>query len=83
MNKWSRMFLVPGMGHCMGGSAALDQFDMLSAIVDWVEKDKAPDSIISTGNAFPGRSRPLCPYPKYAHYKGSGDYEKAENFECR
>ena len=83
VNKWSRMFLVPGMGHCMGGSAALDQFDMLSAIVAWVEKDKAPDSIISTGNAFPGRSRPLCPYPKYAHYKGSGDPEKAENFECR
>jgi len=83
VQKWSRLFLVPGMGHCGGGAAALDQFDMLSAIVDWVENDKAPDSIISTGSAFPGRSRPLCPYPKYAHYKGSGDPENAENFECR
>jgi len=83
VNKWSRLFLVPGMGHCGGGAAALDQFDMLTAIVDWAENNKAPDSIISTGNAFPERSRPLCPYPKHAHYKGSGDPEDAENFECR
>lgn len=83
VNKWSRLFLVPGMGHCMGGAAALDQFDMLSAIIDWAENNKAPDSIISTGRAFPGRSRPLCPYPKHAHYKGSGDPENAENFECQ
>ncbi len=83
VNKWSRLFLVPGMGHCMGGAAALDQFDMLSAIVDWTENNKVPDSIMSTGRAFPGRSRPLCSYPKHAHYKGSGDPENAENFECR
>ena len=71
------------MGHCGGGAAALDQFDMLSALVDWVENKKAPDFIVSTGKAFPGRSRPLCPYPKHAHYAGSGDPEKAENFECQ
>jgi len=81
--KWSRHFLVPGMGHCGGGDATLDRFDMLTAIVDWVEKGVAPDSVIATGPAFPGRSRPLCPYPRHAHYKGSGDVEKAENFECR
>ena len=81
--KWSRHFLVPGMGHCGGGNAALDRFDMLTAIVDWVEKDAAPDAVIATGDAFPGRSRPLCPYPQHAHYKGSGDVEKAESFECR
>jgi feruloyl esterase len=71
------------MGHCGGGDATLDRFDMLTAIVDWVEKGVAPDSVIATGPAFPGRSRPLCPYPRHAHYKGSGDVEKAENFECR
>jgi feruloyl esterase len=81
--KWSRHFLVPGMGHCRGGDATLDEFDMLAAAVDWVEKGVAPDSIIATGPAFPGRSRPLCPYPRHAHYKGTGDVEKAENFECR
>jgi hypothetical protein len=83
VDQWSRLFLVPGMGHCRGGEAALDQFDMVSAIVDWVENGRAPDAVISTGSAFPGRSRPLCPYPKYAHYKGTGDPEKAESFECR
>lgn len=81
--KWSRHFLVPGMGHCAGGEQALDRFDLLTAVVDWVEKGVAPDSIVATGMAFPGRSRPLCPYPRHAHYKGTGDREKAENFECR
>ncbi|HJR69691.1 MAG TPA: tannase/feruloyl esterase family alpha/beta hydrolase [Gammaproteobacteria bacterium] len=79
---WSRLFLVPGMGHCAGG-AALDQFDLLSAIVDWVENDEAPDSVVATGRAFPGRSRPLCPHPQHAHYKGSGNPEDAASFECR
>jgi pimeloyl-ACP methyl ester carboxylesterase len=81
--EWSRLFLVPGMGHCQGGEAALDRFDMVKAIVDWVEKDVAPESVVATGRAFPGRSRPLCPHPKHAHYMGSGDREKADSFECR
>ena len=83
VRNWSRLFLVPGMGHCGGGTATLDRFDMLSAIVDWVEKDKAPDSVVATGAAFPNRSRPLCPYPQHAHYKGSGNSEDAASFECR
>ena len=37
----------------------------------------------ATGNPFPGRTRPLCPYPEYAHYKGSGDINVAANFVCR
>ena len=83
VHHWSRLFLVPGMSHCGGGPAALDRFDMLTALVDWVEKGTAPDSVIATGRAFPGRSRPLCPYPQHAHYKGTGDSEQAANFECR
>ncbi len=80
---WSRLFLVPGMGHCRGGEATLDQFDMLSAIVDWVENDRAPTRVTATGTSFPGRSRPLCPYPEHAQFTGRGDSEKAESFECR
>jgi feruloyl esterase len=71
------------MGHCGGGEAALDQFDMLSAVVDWVEHDRAPDSVVATGAAFPGRSRPLCPHPQHAAYKGTGNPEDAANFQCR
>jgi len=58
-------------------------FDLLSAVMNWVEKGTPPDSVIATGRAFPGRSRPLCAYPKYAHYEGQGDPEDAKNFECR
>ncbi len=79
--EWSRMFLVPGMAHC-GGGPSLDRFDMLSALVNWVEKGVAPDSVVATGKAFPGRSRPLCAYPKHAQYTGSGDSENAKNFRC-
>jgi hypothetical protein len=79
--QWSRFFFVPGMQHC-GGGPALDRFDMLSAVVDWVEKGEAPESVIATGKAFPGRSRPLCAYPKHAQYTGSGDTQDARNFRC-
>ena len=82
VSKWSQLYFVPGMGHC-GGGQALDQFDLLGAIVKWVERGTAPLSITATGNAFPGRSRPLCPYPKHAQYKGRGDTEDTHNFECR
>ena len=80
--QWSRIFLVPGMNHC-GGGPSLDQFDMLGAVVNWVEKGVAPDSVIATGKAFPGRSRPLCAYPTHAQYVGSGDAEAAQNFVCK
>ena len=82
VKNWSRLFLSPGMGHCQGG-ASLDTFDLLTALVDWVEKGTAPDAVTATGRAFPGRSRPLCAYPQHAQYKGSGDPQDARNFECR
>lgn len=82
VSDWSRLFLVPGMGHCGGGKLALDRFDMLSAIVDWVEQGHAPAHVTATGAAFPGRSRPLCPYPQHAQYNGRGNSESAVNFSC-
>lgn len=80
--KWSQFYFVPGMAHC-GGGPGLDQFDLLGALVEWVEKESPPKSVIATGRSFPGRSRPLCAYPKHAQYKGQGDTEDAKNFECR
>ena len=82
VSKWSQFYFVPGMGHC-GGGQALDQFDLLGAMVSWVENGVAPASVVATGKAFPGRSRPLCPYPKHAQYRGEGDTENAKNFEFR
>jgi feruloyl esterase len=73
-----RLFMVPGMEHCVGGPGS-SQFDHMAAIVDWVEKGKAPDSIIASR---PGRTRPLCPYPQIAKYKGTGSTDDAQNFVC-
>jgi feruloyl esterase len=81
--RFARLFLVPGMGHCDGGDATLDKFDLLGALVDWVEQGKAPQSIIATGESLPGRGRPLCAWPAYARYKGAGDVNDAASFECR
>jgi hypothetical protein len=82
VRNWSRLYLSPGMGHC-GGGPSLDSFDALTAIVQWVERGVAPESLTATGRAFPGRSRPLCAYPLHAHYKGQGNPEDAASFECR
>ena len=77
---------VPGARHGAlpaAGPAALDTFDLLTAVVDWVEKGSAPDAVTATGRAFPGRSRPLCAYPQARPLQGQGDTQDAKNFECR
>ena len=81
--EWSRLFLVPGMGHCGGGARTLDQFDMLGAVVDWVESGRAPERVIATGKSVPGESRPLCPYPQHAHFGGAGDARDQTNYRCQ
>ena len=80
--QFARLFRIPGMNHCAGGPA-LDAFDSLAAVQDWVEKGVAPESMIATGAAFPGRSRPLCAYPQISRYKGSGSTDDASNFICQ
>ncbi|WP_081803413.1 tannase/feruloyl esterase family alpha/beta hydrolase [Halotalea alkalilenta] len=80
--EWARLFIVPGMTHC-GGGPALDDFDPLAAIQAWVEQDQAPAHLIAQGASFPGRSRPICPYPEEARFTGTGDPQDAANFACR
>ena len=79
-----RLFMVPGMNHC-GGGLGTDQFDMLTALENWVEKKEAPASIpasrVVQGQTV--RTRPLCPYPQVATYKGSGSTDEAANFACK
>ena len=92
-----RLFMVPGMLHCGGGDCP-NQFggsgndapipdgdhDLLSALENWVERGQAPDRIIASQvidkRVF--RTRPLCAYPEFARYKGSGDTNDAANFTC-
>ena len=78
-----RLFMVPGMGHCRGGDGT-DTFDAVSALDGWVEKGQAPDQILASRlrNGAADRTRPLCPYPQVARYKGSGSTDDAANFSC-
>jgi feruloyl esterase len=78
-----RLFMAPGMNHCGGGEGP-NNFDVIGAMARWVENGKAPDSIVASrheGNA--SRTRPLCPYPQVAVYKGAGSTDDAANFTCR
>ncbi len=95
-NSFIRLFMVPGMQHCGAGpgpsnfgsfvtSAQSDaQHDMSLAIERWVEEGVAPDQIIASKRQGQDvtRTRPLCPYPLVARYKGSGSTDDAVNFVC-
>jgi feruloyl esterase len=79
-----RLFMVPGMAHC-GGGAGTSDFDMLTALERWVEQGEAPASVPASRvvNGRVDRTRPLCPYPQVATFKGTGDINDAANFVCR
>jgi hypothetical protein len=93
-----RLYMVPGMQHCSGGTGpdsfgqgggAKDaQHNVAVALEEWVEKGIAPNAIVATkyegGDAAKGAkmTRPLCPYPQMAKYKGKGDTNDAGNFVC-
>lgn len=95
--NFARFYRVPGMTHCSAGPST-DQFDMLTPLVAWVEQGQAPASVTASargpGNAAGAnadvpatwsatRTRPLCPYPQVARYKGSGSLEAADSFSCQ
>ena len=97
-DNFARFYRIPGMTHCSDGPAT-DQFDMLTPLVNWVEKGQAPAGVVASargaGNPAgvntsvpaswaPDRTRPLCPYPKVARYSGGGaDVEVAASFTCQ
>ena len=79
-----RLFMVPGMAHC-GGGIGTSTFDMLTALEQWVEGKRAPESIPASKveKGATTRTRPLCAYPQVATYKGSGSTDDAANFVCK
>jgi feruloyl esterase len=94
--NFARLFLIPGMNHCAGGLHTLDSFDPLTAIVNWVEVGTTPDSM-TAANSNPANpptappvysylpltwNRPLCPYPQFAQYTGTGSLDDASSFRC-
>ena len=91
----SRLYMDPGVGHCSGGNGA-DSMDLLTVATKWVEQGVEPGSYRNPveawkrgGGSSPADiggaafTRPLCPYPSYAHYVGRGDVDSAANYACR
>lgn len=74
-----RLFMVPGMGHCGGGTSP-NTFDTLKTLASWVESGTAPDSLPAT-NASTGASMPLCKFPEQASYVG-GPFNLASSWKC-
>jgi feruloyl esterase len=83
VRSFARLFMAPGMEHCAGGPGP-SMFDGLSALVAWVEQGQAPDSIVAAHltNGAVDRTRPLCPWPQVARYRGEGSINQADNFTC-
>ena len=89
--SWARLFLVPGMAHC-GNGPGIATIDTLGTLEQWREKGLAPAQIMGTSPARPAgpnveargpMSRPVCPYPQFSAYKGSGDLTDAANWSCK
>jgi feruloyl esterase len=84
MQRFFRLFMAPGMGHCSGGPGP-NSLDALSALEAWVERGSAPEAIVATRRRADGsieRTRPLCVYPKVARWTGRGSTDEAANFAC-
>jgi feruloyl esterase len=77
---FARLFMVPGMGHCRGGVGP-NTFDTIGTLEAWREKGTMPTEITAF-NPENGLSRPLCPYPQYAKYNGTGNMKDAANWKC-
>ena len=84
-DEYSRLYMLPGMFHCAGGPAP-DRADWLEAIRAWVEDGKAPERLVSLQldeSRRMSRTRPICPYPQIASYRGKGDPDDEASFACK
>lgn len=82
LRDFTRYYVVPGWGH--GTGAFVPGWDALGALDAWVEKGQAPADPVAVDNSPQGnrRTRPLCEYPAWPQYKGSGDINAAASFAC-
>ncbi|HET9161220.1 MAG TPA: tannase/feruloyl esterase family alpha/beta hydrolase, partial [Caulobacteraceae bacterium] len=89
----TRLFMMPGMGHCFEGNGP--QFaDFLGEMDRWQATGVAPERIVAEKpvnyllalagvKAEPLMTRPICAWPKVAHYTGKGSLDRAANFTCQ
>ena len=58
-------------------------WDSLTALEAWVERGVVPvNQVVADTIGVPGRTRPLCEWPAYPRYNGSGDVNAAASFAC-
>ena len=82
VRQFLRFYEVPGFGHVIS-SVFQASWDSLTALENWVEKGVAPGAqIVADSIGVPGRTRPLCEYPQWPKYGGTGDVNSAGSFEC-
>jgi len=79
-----RLYTAPGVDHV--GSGAPANVDMLTTLVDWVERGRAPSGLELVEQPVQApfaitRTRPLCEWPQWPRYK-SGDAAQASSFKC-
>jgi feruloyl esterase len=77
---FTRLFLAPGMAHCRGGDGP-NTFDTIGALEAWREQGVTPVQMIGF-NPQSGLSRPICSYPQFAKYDGTGNLKDASNWSC-
>lgn len=82
VDGFARYYEVPGLGHAVS-SQFNGTWDSLTALEQWAEKGTAPAGQVTRDTVgVPGRTRPLCDYPKWPQYKGTGDVNAAASFSC-
>ncbi len=83
-DNFVRLFMAPGMQHC-GGGPGPSQINYMGALERWRESNVAPDQLVAARvtNSRVDMTRPLCPYPQVAQYKGVGSTNDAANFVCK
>jgi hypothetical protein len=83
--EFARLYTAPGVDHV--GSGAPANVDMLGVLVDWVEKNKAPDNLevveqkVEAPSFAVLRALPLCRWPAWPHYR-EGDVKSAASYAC-
>ena len=82
VRRFARYYEVPGYGHAIS-TVFNASWDSLTVLEQWAEEDVSPrNQVVTDTVGIPGRTRPLCDYPKWPQYRGSGDVNAAASFEC-
>ena len=97
--EFIRLFMAPGVGHCAGGNGPQPsgQIEALIDWVENGRAPESLTATLREGGGRGGarggaqaaapprviRTRPLCPYPEVAAYRGRGSTDEAASFTCR